>query len=78
MTQLDLTTSIVEVTVDYCEGAVFAHMILEVLTLWTCPTIIWAGDWVECTNWPVLTSDVIEIGFVVVTIFTAKGTLKTL
>ena len=73
--ELHLTASIVEITVDYCEGAIFAGVLLEVLTLWVDPTIVRTGHRMKSAHRPVL-SDYFYIGRQVTpTVVAVKGSL---
>ena len=78
MRELYLTTSIVEVTVDYCEGADFAHVMLEVLTLRIHPTLVRARHWAKPANWPVFGRYIFEISCIVAAVVTAEGTSDAL
>ena len=78
MRELHLTASIVEVTLDHREGTVFADVMLEVLTHRACLTLIWAGHWVNGTNWPVFARNVFEASLIDATVFTAEGSFNTL
>ena len=75
--QLDLTSSIVEVTFNHSQRALLFHMIIKILLFRECSTLIWASYWVTATHRPVVLSHIIVCRFILVSVFTTEGTLVT-
>ena len=76
--ELYLTTSIVEITIDYRKRAVIVEVICKVLSfdgVWCA--LIWAGERVAFAQWPVVVNHILECRCVLSAVATAERPLGT-